>query len=108
MKNTQLEEQLLNLTSVEKAEILQLLTKNLNQGSLGITKTKGICGGDATIANTRIPVWGLVEARNLGISEAQLLEDYPALSAVDLVNTWAYAEAYPEEVDAAIKKNQAA
>src|SRR5262249_37719114 len=31
----------------------------------GIEKTAGVCGGSARIAGTRIPVWQLVEARNL-------------------------------------------
>ena len=66
--------------------------------SKGITKTPGVCGGDACIAQTRIPVWLLVEYRRLGISEAQLLEDYPHLSAADLVNAWAYADAHPAEI----------
>ncbi|NEO64576.1 MAG: DUF433 domain-containing protein, partial [Moorea sp. SIO4G2] len=35
----------------------------------GIEKTPGVCGGDARIANTRIPVWVLVQARNLGSSQ---------------------------------------
>jgi len=108
MTYTQLEKQLLSLNLAEKAEFLQLLTKNLNPGSLGITKTPEVCGGEARIAGTRIPVWGLVEAKNLGITEAQLLQDYPHIHAVDLVNAWAYAEAYAEEVEVAIKKNQSA
>src|SRR5690348_4394132 len=39
----------------------------------GIEKAENVCGGSARIAGTRIPVWQLVEAREMGASEAQLL-----------------------------------
>jgi uncharacterized protein (DUF433 family) len=73
-----------------------------------IAKTPRVCGGAARIAGTRIPVWQLVEARNLGASEAQLLIDYPGLKAVNLVDAWDYAEDHPEEITAQIQKNQVA
>ncbi|MTJ19687.1 DUF433 domain-containing protein [Dolichospermum sp. UHCC 0260] len=44
----------------------------------------------------------------LGISEAQILDDYPHLTAADLVNAWAYANAHLEEIETAIQKNEAA
>ncbi len=108
MTLNELEAQLLALTPTEKAQAIEILTKTLSQGSTGITKTPGVVGGEACIAETRIPVWGLVESRRLGISEAQLLDDYPHLSAADLVNAWAYADANSEEIEQAIRKNQAA
>ncbi len=74
-------------------------------GAKGTTKTPGVCGGEACITGTRIAVWLLVEAQQLGISEAQLLQDYPHLTAADIVNAWAYAAAYPEEIPAAIRAN---
>ncbi|AFZ25886.1 hypothetical protein Cylst_3767 [Cylindrospermum stagnale PCC 7417] len=108
MTHQELETQLLALTPTEKAEAIQILTQTLNQGSYRITKTPGVCGSEACIANTRIPIWLLVESRRLGITEAQLLNDYPHISAADLVNAWAYANAHPEEIAAAIDKNEAA
>jgi uncharacterized protein (DUF433 family) len=63
-----------------------------------IEKTPGVCGGAARVAGTRIPVWQLVEARNLGVSEAQLLIDYPSLKAVNLVDAWAYADDHAGEI----------
>jgi uncharacterized protein (DUF433 family) len=108
MTRTELENQLLALTSSEKAEIIQSLIKTISIGSHGIAKTLGVCGGEACIAGTRIAVWLLVEARRLGISEAQLLQDYPHITAADLVNAWAYADAYPEEIEAAIRANEVA
>ena len=82
--------------------------KSLYNTWQGIEKTPGVCGGDARIAGTRIPVWGLVNARRLGINEAQLLDDYPHLSAGDLVNAWADADAYPDEIEEAIRRNEEA
>jgi uncharacterized protein (DUF433 family) len=103
-----LETQLLALSLAEKAEAIQLLLKSIRHTWAGIEKTPGVCGGDACIANTRIPVWVLVQARNLGSSEAELLENYPSLTATDLTNAWAYATAYPEEIAQAIHENDAA
>jgi uncharacterized protein (DUF433 family) len=70
-----------------------------------ITKMPGVCGGEACIAGTRITVWLLVEAQQLGVSEAQLLQDYPHITAADLLNVWSYADTYPEEIAAAIRVN---
>lgn len=105
MTSQELEHQLLSLSAADKAEIIQSLTKTLRAGGKGITKTPGICGGEACIAGTRIAVWLLVEAQQLGIREAQLLQDYSHITAADLVNAWAYADAYPEEIAAAVRAN---
>ncbi len=104
----ELETQLLALTPTEKAEAIQILTQTLSNGSLGITKTPGVCGGDACIAKTRIPVWLMVSYRRQGSSDAELLDFYPHLSAADLVNVWAYADAHPTEIEEAIRKNEEA
>ncbi|MEG3850784.1 DUF433 domain-containing protein, partial [Microcoleus sp. herbarium19] len=92
----ELQPQLLALTPEEKTQAIQFLAQSLSNFWPGIQKTPGVCGGDACIRETRIPVWVLVNASRLGISEAELLEDYPTLRAADLANAWAYAEAYPE------------
>jgi uncharacterized protein (DUF433 family) len=105
MTRQELENQLLSLSPADKAEIFQSLTKTLSMGGKGITKTPGVCGGESCIAGTRIAVWLLVEAQQLGIREAQLLQDYPHITAADLVNAWAYADAHPEEITAAIRAN---
>ena len=101
----ELETQLLALTLTEKAEAIQILTRTLSNGSLGITKIPDVCGGGACIAKTRLPVWLMVSWRRQGVSDAELLDFYPHLSAADLVNVWAYADAYPEEIEEAINKN---
>ncbi len=104
----EIEHQFLNISLADRAAIVQRLTKTLSKSGKGITKTAGVCGGEACIAGTRIAVWLLVEAQQLGITEAQLLQDYPHITAADLVNAWTYAEAYPEEIAAVILANNEA
>ncbi|WP_338022342.1 DUF433 domain-containing protein [Argonema antarcticum] len=79
------------------------MTKTLNKGSLGITKTPGVMGGEACIAKTRLPVWLFVSLHRQGASDAELLQFYPHISAADLVNIWAYADAHPEEIEQALR-----
>jgi len=102
----ELEAQLLALSPAEKAQVIQLLTQSLANSWQGISKTPGVCGGDACIRNTRIPVWVLVNFRRFGLSESELLYNYPTLTAADLGNAWAYADAYPEEIEIAIQENE--
>jgi len=56
-----LEPQLLALSLTEKAQAIQLLVQSLSNVWQGIEKTSGVCGGDARIANTRIPIWSLTQ-----------------------------------------------
>lgn len=102
----ELEPKLLALTPAEKAQAIQLLAQSLSDTWQGIEKTPGVCGGDARIAGTRIPIWSLINYRRLGASDARILQDFPHLSAADLVNAWNYAQAHPEEIEAAIQKNE--
>jgi uncharacterized protein (DUF433 family) len=74
----------------------------------GIERTPGVMGGDACIVCTRIPVWLLESYRQLGSSEARILESYPVLRAADLANAWAYVDAHREEIDEAIREQDAA
>ena len=66
-----------------------------------------MCGGEARIVRTRIPVWILVQARRLGVSESMLLNSYPSLRAEDLVNAWAFYRVHHEEIDCQIAENEA-
>lgn len=104
----ELEERMLALSAIEKAEAIQILTKTWSDRPSGITKTPGVCGGDACIGNTRIPVWSLVSYRRLGANDATILEAFPHLSAADLVNAWAYFDAYPAEIEQSIRENDEA
>jgi uncharacterized protein (DUF433 family) len=71
-----------------------------------ITKTPGVCGGDACVRGHRIPVWVLDGYRRLGMSDAELLDAYPTLEAADLKAAWEYAAAHVVEIDRAIRENE--
>jgi uncharacterized protein (DUF433 family) len=72
-----------------------------------IMKTPGVCGGDACIVGTRIPVWVLANSRRLGSSDAEILHAYPSLTPIELSAAWDYAVANREEIDRAIAENEA-
>jgi uncharacterized protein (DUF433 family) len=67
-----------------------------------------VSGGDARIRQTRITVWGLIERRNLGLSDAEILERLPDLTQADLDVAWDYYAQHQKEVDQAIRENEAA
>lgn len=104
----ELERQLLSLSAADKVRAIQVLTKSLDSSFPGIESTPDVCGGDARITNTRIPVWVLVEAKAKGYSDADLLTSYPTLTAGHLASAWAYAETHVEEIEQAIRRNEAA
>lgn len=101
----ELQPQLLALTPDEKAQAIQILAQSLSKTWQGIEKTPGVMGGEACIRQTRIPVWLLANYRYQGASDAHILEGHPDLSAADLVNAFTYADAYPDEIEIAIQKN---
>jgi uncharacterized protein (DUF433 family) len=107
MITQELKQQILSLSSDEQYEIVQLIQAKTNLWA-GITKTPGVVGGDACIRNMRIPVWSLVEYRKMGANDDKIIEAYPQLTAADLDNAWAYAEAFPTEIAQAIAVNQEA
>ncbi len=72
----------------------------------GISKTAGLCGGRACIAGHRIPVWGLVRYRQLGLSDAKILEAYPSLTSADLAAAWEYYATHREEIEHDIRENE--
>jgi uncharacterized protein (DUF433 family) len=92
-----------------QAEVLDfILFVKARLARAAIEHTSGVCGGEACIGQTRIAVWMLEEARRLGVSDAQLLEDYPGLTATDLAAAWAYVEDHRKEVEGALEANLAA
>ena len=108
MTLSSLESELSALSRAEKASLVQRLAMELANTFPGIEKTPGVVGGEARLARTRIPVWTLVNYRRLGVSEAKLLDNYPTLTASDLVHAWAYADAHKDEIDQAIQENESA
>ncbi len=97
-----------SMTRAEKAQLLQLVASDLGDAFPGIESTPGVCGGEARIVRTRIPIWVLEQAKRLGVTEADLLCSYPTLRAEDLVHAWAYARAHREEIERQIRENEEA
>jgi uncharacterized protein (DUF433 family) len=62
-------------------------------------------GVEACIRDTNINVWGLVERRQHGLSDADILADAQGLTAEDLRTAWEYYQAHREEIDRAIRLN---
>jgi len=93
------------MTGAEKAQLLQWVTSELSGIYPGIEQTPDVCGGDACISRTRIPVWSLVNSKKLGLTDAQLFESYPTLTQDDLCNAWNYYRGNGPEIEAQIFEN---
>lgn len=78
------------------------------EGLPGIESHPAIMSGEARILRTRIPVWLLVGLRDEGMSDADLLANYPGLLPSDLAQAWAYAEGHPGEIARALREQQEA
>ena len=104
----QMEELLPSLSRAEKAQLLRLVVQELDDAFPGIDSTPGVCGGEACIVRTRIPVWVLEQSRRLGVSEEELLRSYPTLRAEDLVNAWSYVRSHRSEIEDDIQANEGA
>ena len=103
----QAEELLSQMTRAEKAQLFQVVVRDIGDAFPGIESIPGVQGGDPCIVRTRIPVWVLEQYRRLGKSESDLLVNYPSLRAEDLVNAWAYVRAHREEIDREIEEQEA-
>ena len=109
MNTLQETEKLLSkMTRGEKAQVLQWVVRDLGEAFPGIESIPGVSGGEPCVVRTRIPVWVLVRARQLGTTEADLLRSYPSLRAEDLANAWAYYRGHHEEIDQQIRDNEGA
>ena len=71
----------------------------------GVVSIPGICGGEVCIERTRIPVWILYRLKQLGMTDPDLLEDYPDLTQHDLDCAWKYVAAHQSEIDQAVRRN---
>jgi len=104
----QAEKWLATLSRPEKAQLLQWAALDLAGVYPGIESDPAVCGGEARIVRTRIPVWVLEQGRRLGVSDLELLQSYPNLRAEDLANAWAYVRGHRDEIDRQIRANEAA
>jgi uncharacterized protein (DUF433 family) len=73
-----------------------------------IQKTPEVCGGDACIRNTRITIWGLVEWKKLGLTDAEILQRVRGLTVADLEAAWQYYDRNREEIERALRENEEA
>lgn len=105
---TSAERLLAQMSRAEKAQVAAWVLSDLGGSWPGIEAEPDICGGDACLARTRIPVWVLVSLRRHGSSEADILRAYPTLTAQDLANAWGYWRSHPDEIDRAVRENEAA
>jgi len=72
------------MSRAEKAQVLQWVVRDLGDAFPGIDSNPHVCGGEPCIVRTRVPIWVLVQAKRLGMNEADLLHSYPTLRAEDL------------------------
>lgn len=90
----------------EKASALKMLADDTDAYYPGIQKTPGVCGGDACIGTSRIPVWLIWAFHRDGLEDRRILDAYPTLTAEDLVNAYSYARLNLEELEEAIQDNE--
>ena len=95
------------MSSGEKTKLLQCVLKDLSGNTdIGIEKTIGVVGGEARIVRTRIAVWSLVLAKQLGATDQKILEIYPSLRPSDLAVAWSYYAVHKDEIDQLITENE--
>jgi type III restriction enzyme len=61
-----------------------------------------VVGGDACVRDTRTAVWTLVQLKQLGRNETELLADFPGLTQDDLDAVWRYYREHTDEIEKAI------
>jgi uncharacterized protein (DUF433 family) len=71
-----------------------------------ITKTEGVCQGEARVRNTRHTVAGIVQWRNLGLTNDQILQHHPDLTERDLDAAFQYYRTNQAEIDRAIQLDE--
>jgi uncharacterized protein (DUF433 family) len=73
-----------------------------------ITRRPHSDGIEACIRDTNINVWGLVEWRQLGRADAEIMASIPGLTADDLAAAWDYYRDHREEIDGFLRRNEEA
>lgn len=53
-----------------------------------VTSTIGVCGGAPCIRGTRIPIRIIIQFRDRGMSDDQIIEQFPSLSRKQLAAVW--------------------
>lgn len=68
----------------------------------GITSTAGICHGQAVIHGTRIPVSVVLDNLAAGLTDTELIAEYPTLTSAGILAALAYAAILAREEIVAI------
>lgn len=97
---------LIEMSPVEKVQLLQMIARDLGETTFGVESTLGICGGNPRIAGTRIPIWALAHYRTLGMRDEAILAAFPTLRAKDLSNAWAYYRSHKSQIESQIVSNE--
>jgi uncharacterized protein (DUF433 family) len=71
-----------------------------------VRKTADVCGGEACIRDSRIMVWLLVSFMRQGVTDAEILSNYPTLTTADLDAARVYSRQHPDEIDEAMAANE--
>ena len=71
-----------------------------------VTKAEGVCGGEAIIQDTRIPVWLIFARYRAGQSPEEIRTAHPHLSLSQVHGALAYAFDHTDEILAAIDENR--
>lgn len=108
MTRAEFDAELAKLSKAEKVEVIRRLSIEVADAWPGIESTAGVAGGDPCIVRTRIPVWVLESHRRAGWTEGKILDNYPTLRAADLAQAWDYVAAHTEQIEEAIRRNEAA
>jgi uncharacterized protein (DUF433 family) len=103
----EIEQLLSGMGWAEKAQVLQWVVCDLGDAFPGIERRSDINGGKLYIVRTRIQIWVLVQARQLGASEVDLMRDYPALRGGSR-QCLGLARTHCEEIEQQINENEAA
>ena len=94
-----------SLARQDRARLFEWMAADMADRNIGIDFDPRVCGGSARIAGTRIPIWSLVSWRSEGLTDLEILENFPSLELSDLVNAWGYAERHSRENDQEIEEN---
>lgn len=80
----QVEQLISQLNPIEKLQLLRRVADELAREEIGVESDPRVCGGEARVRGTRIPVWVLAQAVRLGQTDADILRAYPTLKAEGL------------------------
>ena len=72
-----------------------------------VSSVPTVMGGDACVRRTRIPIWMLVEYKRQGLSDSELLVQFPGLNAADLAASWDYNAAHGKEIENQMARHDA-